>query len=1150
MISDQGDVAVIIDEDPDKPGHFYISAYKTFNTADATDEDISYSYLTACDLSNSQNSNLASSTYLSHSTDAPCSINVPKTSKDASHTLFTSPQTLLYPISPTDDDERQADTFVTKKYKPVAQKVRPVLADLPEKFRINRNIVGDPLADMPALSPTPPPFQPTGRYTAENKERIDSVHPGNFLWPGERDLMHHFMSLQNEGFAWNDTQRGRFCEDFFPPVLMPVVEHKPWVLRNMPIPPGIFDELCRMITVKLEAGVYERSNSSYRSRWFTVLKKGGTSLRIVHSLEPLNAVTIAHSGVPPHTEHIAEQFAGRACGGILDLYVGYDERALDERSRDYTTFQTPFGAMRLVTLPMGWTNSVPIFHDDVTYILQPEIPHTTIPYIDDVPIRGPATQYRLSDGSYQTHPENPNIRRFVWEHFQGLNRVVQRMKYCGGTFSGYKATLCAEEITVVGHRCTINGRLPDESRVAKIVNWGPCKDLSDVRAFLGTIGVARVFIRNFAHRAHAIQILTRKDFPFVFGPEQIAAQDDLKQALLTSPALRPLDYKSPSPVILAVDTSYIAVGFHLCQCDRDDPRKRYYARFGSITLNDREARFSQPKLELYGLYRALRSQKLYLIGIRNLVIEVDARYIKGMLANADLEPSASINRWILAILTFHFTLVHVPGTFHGPDGLSRRRPQPGDQEEPDDDFDDWVDRVHGLMHMINDRTLRTHKDDIATAAFITNEVDSADVPIPEDDSPVTYADVPRTIAAQLADDRLVLVRRWLDTLQRPADLSDSDFATFVRYAMGFFLRSGRLWRKDSQGCHRIVAEPSARLAILRASHDEVGHKGFYATNALISIRFWWPLMRADIHWFVRTCRPCQLRQIRNVLMPPVVATPAPLFGKMYVDTMHMPKSGGFRYIVQGRCSLTHFVEFRMLRAETGKTLGDWLFEDVVCRWGGLFEIVSDNGPPFVKALEYLSRRYHINHIRISGYNSRANGLVERSHFDVRQALFKSVDGDQTKWSKGAYSVFWADRITIRRRMGCSPYFAATGAHPLLPLDIAEATYLLPPPTAPLSTTDLIVARAVALQKRHAHLTALHAKVMSSRVRAAVRFEQEHAVTIRDFDFKRGDLVLIRNTAIEKALNRKMRARYLGPLVVLARNKGGAYIICELNGSVF
>ena len=68
---------------------------------------------------------------------------------------------------------------------------------------------------MPTLTANLPEFEPKGRYTAERRDIIDNVHPEGFLLPDERKLMHHFMSEQNEGFAWDDSERGRFREDFF-----------------------------------------------------------------------------------------------------------------------------------------------------------------------------------------------------------------------------------------------------------------------------------------------------------------------------------------------------------------------------------------------------------------------------------------------------------------------------------------------------------------------------------------------------------------------------------------------------------------------------------------------------------------------------------------------------------------------------------------------------------------------------------------------------------------------------------------------------------------------------------------------------------------------------------------------------------------------
>jgi len=78
--------------------------------------------------------------------------------------------------------------------------------------------------------------------------------------------MHWVVAEQNQAFAWEDNERGKFKEEYFPAIEILTVAHIPWVERPFRILPAIHDEVCSIIKRKINAGVYELSNSSYCSR--------------------------------------------------------------------------------------------------------------------------------------------------------------------------------------------------------------------------------------------------------------------------------------------------------------------------------------------------------------------------------------------------------------------------------------------------------------------------------------------------------------------------------------------------------------------------------------------------------------------------------------------------------------------------------------------------------------------------------------------------------------------------------------------------------------------------------------------------------------------------------------------------------------------
>src|SRR5882724_7837735 len=416
----------------------------------------------------------------------PTDISAPKP------TVPPKPNTSADPSISPDPEGQPFDALTTSRYK-AANCVHPILMTLPEEHRILHCIPSIPLISLPVLPKHPPDFTPSEKFTEERRVKMN-INPLGCLWPEEEKLVLFLIKAQEEAITWDLTQPANFRKDYFKPIIIPTVPHMPWVERNIPIPPGIYDEVIRIIKGKIRIGIYERSNSSYQLKWICILKKDGKSLRIIHDLQPLNVVTVKDSGVPPILEFYAENLGGQGSYTWLNLFVAFDYQNLAVQSQGLTTFQMPLGLLHLATLPMGATNSIQILQGDISFIIQEEIPNIAAAFMDDVNVRGPPTCYETdssgwyastaftdlppqsapvpcalgSDGNhFEVIPENTGICQFAWEHLNNINCVLQHVKKVGGMFSGWKMDICVPEVMAIGHNCTYEKFYPEDCKVSE-----------------------------------------------------------------------------------------------------------------------------------------------------------------------------------------------------------------------------------------------------------------------------------------------------------------------------------------------------------------------------------------------------------------------------------------------------------------------------------------------------------------------------------------------------------------------------------------------------------------------------------------------------------------------------------------------------------
>ena len=154
-----------------------------------------------------------------------------------------------------------------------------------------------------------------------------------------------------------------------------------------------------------------------------------------------------------------------------------------------------------------------------------------------------------------------------------------------------------------------------------------------------------------------------------------------------------------------------------------------------------------------------------------------------------------------------------------------------------------------------------------------------------------------------------------------------------------------------------------------------------------------------------------------------------------------------------RDDLSHAAEGRALKKNNSKNLSRFLWEQIICRYGHIAEIITDNGAEFKKAVAILLRRYGIPQIHITLYDKHSSGLVKQGHFTVRQAILKYCGKHPEQWPSTVPLAFFADCVTTRCSTGFSPFYLLYGTHPILPFDLAEATFMISSHCAGLSSSS-------------------------------------------------------------------------------------------------
>ena len=242
---------------------------------------------------------------------------------------------------------------------------------------------------------------------------------------------------------------------------------------------------------------------------------------------------------------------------------------------------------------------------------------------------------------------------------------------------------------------------------------------------------------------------------------------------------------------------------------------------------------------------------------------------------------------------------------------------------------------------------------------------------------------------------------------------------------------------------QIVVPSVYRLKILKLAHENIlsGHFGVSKTCKRILQNFYWPRLKKDVKWFVKSCHQCQVVGSPNIKVTKAPLKPIPVvkepFHEILIDIVGpLPKTkAGYIYLLTILDRTTRYPEAVPLRSMKADKVVQALVE-FFSRYGLPESIQSDCGTNFTsKFFKDKMKELGVKHMTSSPYHPQSQGSIERFHQTLK-TLFKKYCGEENNnWDKELPYLLFAIRSIPNDSLGLSPFDLVYGHNVRGPLDI-------------------------------------------------------------------------------------------------------------------